>query len=89
MHTIDYIHKRSERHMLSTLNCKQRSVKAFARSDGQGQCVVWQQNVNVLQWEGVPGVRLEALLGRTRLESCSLASQLQLSVSCDCGRLVL
>ena len=63
MYTIDYLHKRSERHMLSTLNCKQQVVKAFAWTDGQGQCVVWQQKVNVLQWEGVPGVRLEASQG--------------------------
>ena len=49
--------------MLSMLNCKQGSMKAFARRDGQGQCVVWQQKVNVLQWEGVPGVRLEASQG--------------------------
>ena len=63
MYTIDYLHKRSERHMLSTLNCKQRAVKAFAWTNGQGQCVVWQQKVNALQWEGVPGVSLEALQG--------------------------
>ena len=49
--------------MLSTLNYKQRAVKTFARRDGQGQCVVWQQNVNALQWEGVPGVSLEASQG--------------------------
>ena len=50
--------------MLSTLNCKQGSMKAFAWTDGQGQCVVWQQKVNVLQWEGVPGVSLEASQGQ-------------------------
>ena len=63
MYTIDDMCKRSERHMLSTLNYKQGWVKAFAWTDGQGQCVVWQQKVNVLQWEGVPGVRLEASQG--------------------------
>ena len=38
-------------------------MKTVAWTDGQGQSVVWQQKVNALQWEGVPGVSLEVSQG--------------------------
>lgn len=35
----------------------------FAWRGGQGHCTVWQQQLNMLQWVRVPGVRLQASQG--------------------------